>query len=298
MRVLLTIVTTILFLQIVQSCTYNFVFQYAPLIWLAKNETYLPSSVQYIFNNTHLETINNVSWLVTNQKLKEPSSTLPYFSGQYISPVYAFILPNISEQYPIQAIQYPLSHNITVVYFTIYPYNRGKEVVSTIWGNHVGDIEHVTVRFSKGIPVDVEASYHQWSIKKLWGDPTIEMIPDSTHFVLYSALGSHGLYFNSGPHQYHTDPDLIDQTSKGLPWISWKHIQLITPYDWNVTWINQIYRWGNPASSFPINNCYFGQCRLEDGPTGPLDKSELHQVISTFKNYICNGCEWNAGIFN
>ena len=39
---------------------------------------------------------------------------------------------------------------VDLVYFFWYPYNRGKEVLDTIWGNHVGDWEHITVRLTEG----------------------------------------------------------------------------------------------------------------------------------------------------
>ena len=35
---------------------------------------------------------------------------------------------------------------VDLVYWTYYPYDRGKSVVDTIWGNHVGDWEHMSVR--------------------------------------------------------------------------------------------------------------------------------------------------------
>jgi hypothetical protein len=291
------------------SSNYAFIEEYAPRIWMAEGELYNPSSVEFFSHYTHLQNIKGNLWVTSNQNLSSPSSTLPYFSGQNVStgvPVYAIVMPGLNETDPVAAINDPLNHTVVVTYFTLYPYNRGKEFLGTVWDNHVGDIEHVHVYFDKGKPYQVVASYHAWNTTKQWGDPDIEMVNGTNHFVLYSAKGSHGLWFSNGTHVYHKDPVLSDETSRGTAWDTWNKLGIITPYDWSswsswgVSWLTSVLRWGDPSTEFPNDNCYFGYCRLGDGPVGFLGKSQIERTMRELvnKGLVCQkGCVWNAGIF-
>jgi hypothetical protein len=268
-----------------------------------KSELYFPCSVEYFQKYTHVEVIKGSNWYVSNENLTDPSEVLPYFYGQNPGkvnvPVYAIIMPGINESDPVEAINDPLHHNIVVTYFTLYPYNRGKELLDTVWDNHVGDIEHVHIYFTNGYPVKVVASYHAWNTTKDWDDPNVEKF--GNHLIVYSARGSHGLWFSPGNHTYHQFPTLTDFTSNGTAWDTWNGIDYVFPYDWNSTyWLIDVLRWGNPSSDFPKDNCYFGYCRLEDGPVGMLGKSQIERTMSKLvsKGLVCEkGCVWNAGIY-
>lgn len=280
---------------------YSFVLDYSPRIYMDVSESYYPSSIKYFSAYTHPTVISIQTWMVSDTKLSTPSSILPYFYGVKDSPTYAIILPGLNEQDPVSAIKNPLNHTLFVTYFTFYPYNRGKKVDGIVWDNHVGDIEHVHVEYSNGIPKNITASSHSFDNVKSWGDPSIEMVNGSNHFVLYSARGSHGLWFSNGTHKYHSNPNLYDYTSKGYAWDTWLDTVMITPYDWSsYPWLTSIFRWGDPHTDFPDDNCYLGYCQFSDGPVGMLGKEKIQQIIVSLKNrgFICDhGCIWNSGIF-
>jgi hypothetical protein len=245
---------------------YTFLFNFAPLIYLDTNEEFFPSSVDYILANTNKRLIGNDTWLQTREKLESPSSVIPYFTGQNSAPIYVIVMPkDLSKPYD----------SLTAFYMTFYPYNRGKKVLSTEWGNHVSDIEIFAIEFVNRVPIRATCNYHRWNVTKEWDDPSIERVKGTLHPIIYSAQGSHGLWFSEGDHVYHQNPTLIDKTSKGKEWSTWEDLVIITPYDFNyIDWL-KIYRWGNPSTDFPIDNCYFGYCRLENGPVGPLFKNLL-----------------------
>lgn len=128
---------------------------------------------------------------------------------------------------------------VDLVYFFWYPYNRGKEVVDTIWGNHVGDWEHITVRLLRGpddalSPSQVYLSAHSFGGVYEWAD--VERHAE-THPVVYSAWGSHGVWDSPGDHVYMSIgeeqfgvcitlvcADLTDETSQGTAWDTWENV--------------------------------------------------------------------------
>ena len=59
----------------------NFLATYAPRVWIAQNESYWPSSVEWAF--PHLERFVNGTyyWLRTREGLDEPSDVLDFFRG-------------------------------------------------------------------------------------------------------------------------------------------------------------------------------------------------------------------------
>ena len=122
-----------------------------------------------------------------------------------------------------------------------YPYNRGKEAADTIWGNHVGDWEHITVRLLQNpdlsySPSQVYLSAHSFGGAYDWGGGEVELY-DGTHPVVYAAWGSHGFWAAPGHHVYMTIgeevfdvcvtlvcAELADDAEAGVAWDTWEHV--------------------------------------------------------------------------
>ena len=262
--------------------------KYAPYIYMDENELYFPSTVEFTF--PHLERYHNSDgnyWVKTKKKLSSPSGVLPHFIGNLKeAKVYAFW---VEKKYNIKEI----------TYFIYYPYNRGKEVLNTIWGNHVGDWEHVTIRMSPKyihnqwsiVPITVYLSAHAEGNSQNWND--VELKNSSP--IVFSAQGSHAMYFTAGEHTYQSFPKLTDICSKGKVFDCSQN-ERVVPFDYSEkkglngdawpTWMSEafgeggdnpqnpasgaIFRWGNTK-----DGCYENYCRLEDGPTGPISKGDV-----------------------
>ncbi|HEX4694895.1 Vps62-related protein [Sphingomonas sp.] len=251
----------------------------APLIWAAEGEEYFACSTEWSFQFLTRVTREGQYWLYTKQDLSSPSDdSLPLFKGNLAeAPVYAFWVEKAGGNYDI-------------CYFTYYGYNRGKEVVDTIWGNHVGDWEHLTVRLDSQLnPISVYMSQHSGGETISWAD----VEKSGTHPVAYAAWGSHALYSSGGDHVYSSV--LVDKCGKGTQWNTWDRVET---YDYGAktglgssvwpTWMTTdytstlpgkdaadprsggIYRWGNGGNGATVA----GQRQLEDGPTGPIDKGD------------------------
>jgi hypothetical protein len=158
-------------------------------------------------------------WLRTTNQLATPSDyTLAVFAGHLsTAPVYAFWVE-----------KQPGFRLVDLVYLFYYPYNRGKEVINTIWGNHVGDWEHITVRLIWGQPDSVYIAAHSFGSAVKWNSISKTNL---THPIIYSAWGSHGSWLTPGRHIYRTinDPilgikiaDLYDDCSAGTAWTTWE----------------------------------------------------------------------------
>ncbi|MCK5229525.1 MAG: Vps62-related protein, partial [Desulfobulbaceae bacterium] len=278
--------------------------KYAPRVWLDSTEIYMPSSVEWAF--PYLERFQHPDmnyWLQTVEELDTPSSVLPFFAGDFDSaPVYAFWL---KKKIPVGATNINV---IDLAYFFYYPYNRGKEVINTIFGNHVGDWEHVTVRLTWQYdaisgwtvkPFQAYVAAHDFGGAYDWDDSRLQKV-DDTHPVVYSALGSHGLWIEPGRHKYGEVcwpicEDLVDWCSEGSPWDTWNSLvgfdftdkQGLGGEIWP-TWMSDtfteagdcgdpsepgcgaIYRWGNTEWG-----SVSGYYRLTNGPTGPRSKEVM-----------------------
>lgn len=92
------------------------------------------------------------------------------------APVYAYF---IKKQIPVGEIDVAV---VDLVYFFYYPYNRGKSVFSTIFENHVGDWEHITVRLGwqyagsawEFKPSQLYVSAHDFGGAYDWDSPEVE----------------------------------------------------------------------------------------------------------------------------
>jgi thiol-disulfide isomerase/thioredoxin len=312
--------------------------QYAPRVFIHPSERFYPSSVEWSFDHLfryspddlpegippyplaamlyHLfPPPDNKYYVAPKETIGSPSDWLEYHYGCNGSatdnpcqlsdaPAYAFwneqTIPLGGEELEV----------VDLTYFFYFPYNRGKEYYSTVWGNHVGDWEHITVRLgwvynpSTGWeikPIHLFVSAHDFGTSHPWD--TISKVPDSDHPIVYTAEGSHGMYVTAGTQRYSkvvwggiTLAFLYDYTGEGPQWNTWINLETFD-YDaeqglGNSTWP----RWmstdytaacapDNPGcdphdpASGPIyrwGTYEFGtcdiECRMAKGPTGPVDK--------------------------
>jgi len=238
----------------------NFLATYAPRVWLAQNESYWPSPVEWAFPHLVRTPCLDIGvamvcgtphpeaqyWLFTKEGV-EGSGVLDFFRGcnGYSTsnpctindvPIYAYWVKKSTQ------VDGTLFDYVDLVYFFYYPYNRGKEVANTVWESHVGDWEHVTVRLMWAYddqtgwslqPMQVYLSAHDFGAIYEWAE--IPKIND-THAIIYSAWGSHGVWLTAGENDYGevcyvvACEDLTDWTSQGTPWDTWNYLEA---FDYN-----------------------------------------------------------------
>lgn len=251
----------------------------APVVIMHSQEIFLPSSVEFFLQNVHQEG----EFLVTNQKLKHPSDySIPMLLGESLSnntpPVYAIVVPKPN-----------LGSEVTDVhYFFFYPYNRGKRVCIgkfisglgciggySTFGNHIGNWENIRIRFYNDAITSINFSAHDYT-NEYWPS---DVMFHGKHPVVYSALGSHGSYPRSGNYVYKKLPndDLVDKMDNGVEWHTYNNVKIIPfhpvgSYPEEFGFMNFTGRWGNPRDT---SKCAFGQCVLEQGPTGPAMKAAV-----------------------
>ncbi len=219
-------------------------------------------------------------------------------------PIYAFVVEGKTD--PNQ----PGEVFTDVVYFLFFPYNRGKEIglISTVMGNHVGDWENVTIRFSHAngeyTPERISLSQHAHNKVFDWTSNQIAKT-DGTHPNVYQARGSHAVYSTGGAFKYGSaaGSDLVDRTGSdpGTIWDTWNNVVVLekkaqsegeetiwtcTGHDGEPnaedceTWANlpHSFRWGNLEDQIEPNFCAAGECRMNSGPTGPQSKSSVTKL--------------------
>jgi len=257
------------------------VSQFAPRVYMDPSETYFPSSAPFFQANVHEDN----GFLVTNQSLGCDNCTDPAFldgqrPDQTRVPVYAEIV-----KHPNNGID-----TTDVIYWMFYPYNNGKVVCvgtvvngtclgdNTRFGNHVGDWEHITVRFIDGRPAQVYLAQHSDGDTYEYGSKDLSI--DDFHSFVYAAKGSHGLYADTGRHIYQNLDNgdyLADYTGQGAQWDTWN---TVVPFEWQSTgsyagplsFLNITSRWGNRKSGCGFWEDLSGECILNDGPQAPMQK--------------------------
>ncbi|KAK0088546.1 hypothetical protein PV325_011607 [Microctonus aethiopoides] len=162
------------------------------------------------------------------------------------------------------------------------------------YGNHVGDWEHMSLYF-KGddYPVAMYVSAHdagayyrydirsgtfvyesQETRKGIFQKPIFPervFTSSGSHPVLFSAKGSHGLWTAPGKHKFVRLPRLYDESGFGIPWLTWRRLELLNSDNEQFTpaWMTFRGKWGNPRSNcHPLVRLGFNICEFVDGPTG------------------------------
>jgi hypothetical protein len=282
--------------------------KYAPKVYLAADGldgggSYRPSSVEWFMQYVDRVPVDGKYWVQTKVPLSYATEVQDFFYGPADSdldqvPVYAFWIED-----PDRFRDY-----VDLAYYFFYPYNRGKTMLESVWGNHVGDWEHITVRIGVQSlePRRVALSAHEGGEAVPWSE--MQKTQDG-HPIVYSAWGSHANYSTPGDHLYRTIPvfplpdiELIDRTSDAADGVAWDTWLKLEPFDFyerrglsNVPWpgwmssdfenpsSGAIFRWGNTEDTcgFCIGSTcwdFVEVCLLENGPTGPILKAPVWDV--------------------
>ena len=186
----------------------------------------------------------------------------------------------------------PKSPGILDAYwFYFYSYNLGQTVLSTRYGNHVGDWEHALQRFEYGQPRALFLSEHEggqaYTHSSLSKYASFPQRP-----VVYSAVGSHAMYALPGDHAYVLPFSILkDQSDAGPLWDPAKNVRSYW-YDYenpgNASLVPTRENAGAPTGWFHYEGLWgddmlplrderqwriFGQYHYVGGPRGPKGKS-------------------------
>lgn len=202
------------------------------------------------------------------------------------------------------------NNTLDAFWFFFYAFNRGARVTGIQYGNHVGDWEHVMVRFQDRKPTGVFLSAHEWGSAYDF-DVMEKLDSKSQRPVAYAGLGSHAHYATPGKHAYALPFALLsDSCSQGYLWdpllnlISYVHepsakgwpeqpkfkASMSNPRV-HSSWLEYQGRWGDKRFTLGDakgrNYRFAGELKYLSGPTGPWDKSLDRKIICEHKNKPC-----------
>jgi hypothetical protein len=274
--------------------------QYAPYFMLHSGERYFPSSVSWFFDRSTRNFNSERGWVL--------KTTARYSVGWGDHGNWNF--PELKgerdlSRVPIYAYYLDKGNGIVdLAYYAFFPFNFGKKIpvsLNRVYGNHVGDWEHVTIRLINGVPVQAYISSHNFGETAAWD--IVEK--RNGRGVFYCSEGSHGFWRTPGTHVYKEVAlgivTLKDETNgsgpqwdtrvnlEGFGWTKATNTyQTVTGNRESTSWPIWMVRSDKNAAngnqnprSGPINvwgdveekGCIFGQCVLSRGPSGPIDKS-------------------------
>ncbi|KAF2862394.1 hypothetical protein K470DRAFT_280943 [Piedraia hortae CBS 480.64] len=288
-----------------------YVLTYAPIHYLHPDEKFLPSDI-----STHLL---NVIPYKNNTPIPSPNPLTPTNLNTLSGDVYLtsrsdptlFTSPqNAWEHGSLTAHQssviittHPQSNPTTIdaYYFTFYSLDYGGIYLGHNIGNHVGDWEHVMIRFVNATPTQVWLSQHANGEAFYYN--TLEK--EGVRPVVYIANGTHANYAVTGTHD-HAIPDLnlpagvvVDHTGKGArfdPTVGGYYAEFDAATGGfsgeTVGFLGFRGRWGDRKyeEGFRGQDCPLGitqLCKWTDGPTGPWDKDLKRDTVCPDNGILC-----------
>lgn len=168
-------------------------------------------------------------------------------------------------------------------------------ILDQSFGNHVGDWEHIMIRFQDGSPQAMYLSQHDSGEAFAYSAMSVK----GNRPIAYIAGGDHAMYASAGEHFY--DSLLMDRTDAGLYWDMTQNFRAYIfdsstglfslPTSTNVAlasnlgqaeqptegvdWLTYTGYWGD--EQYPESDsrqlCVFGHCRYTSGPNGPYLKN-------------------------
>ncbi|OJJ42314.1 hypothetical protein ASPZODRAFT_105498 [Penicilliopsis zonata CBS 506.65] len=291
----------------------DYAITYAPLSYLYSGESWFPSDVTVHLANVKPE----VDYVAIGANNSVTLDTLDsYASDVYLTasdgPIYDpldgtpawlssdYGIPDSDGLSAAPGLIIAAEKNSTttdVFYFYFYSYNYGGKVLDINFDDHVGDWEHVMIRFVDKKPYAIYCSEHSagsayyWDILDFSGDRPLT----------YIAYGGHANYVTSGTHDYTVALGLIsDTTDAGYLWDMtlnyrgyWYDVDseefsvasgagkgATEEADESADWLAWLGYWGDEQYPDSLIDdletgqyCIDDECRYSSGPTGPADKN-------------------------
>ncbi|KAJ5692340.1 hypothetical protein N7462_001763 [Penicillium macrosclerotiorum] len=280
----------------------QYVYDYAPLVWLHSQDPYRPGDLQAQLDNTipkvnwtaiqnapspvtldnldQLNSLGNTSVYLTSHEGIDASPEPAWFRG--ITPDSQGRTGNGTGS-AIIVVDHG-SGNVDAFYFYFFAYNKGDKVLGLEFGDHIGDwygAQHDPLR--KRHPQAMWYSQHASGQAYTYE----AMEKRGKRPISYSGNGTHANYATAGTHD-HTLPGitlpvgfLLDYTDQGILWDPILNAYTYT-YDPStqvfaaatvepVAWLNFNGRWGDDQP--PNEPSIFGEAKYVAGPNGPKFKS-------------------------
>lgn len=291
----------------------DYAITYAPLTYLYSAEKWFPSDIK-----THLQNVQpEVDYVASGTSGSVTLDTLStYASDVYLTasdgpilnplnntPAWAlsdYGIPDSTGLSEAPGTIIAVDKNSTttdVFYFYFYSYNYGGTVLGVNNDDHVGDWEHVMIRFVNGEPYAIYCSEHSagsafyWDVVTFGGDRPIT----------YVGYGGHANYVTAGTQEYTIALGLItDHTDAGYLWdmtLNYRGYWYdVDTTEFSVasgagtgaseeagetaTWLSWEGYWGDeqyPDSFLDDLEtgqwCISTECHYTSGPTGPVAKN-------------------------
>ncbi|KAJ3099973.1 Vacuolar protein sorting-associated protein 62 [Phlyctochytrium planicorne] len=254
---------------------------YAPLVKFHSSEQYFSTSVDYILSQPKVYLQDGNGNRAPNQPQLN-TSNLDYLQKQGIDDTnyYLWVDGDVAADPNLPADLGFLkgSSNMNPAPMHFSPYNLGKSTPLGRIDDHVGDWERFIVRTVNGQATALDFYTHGGQGVRVvpLNDKRVQWV--GTHPVVYTALGSHGMWPQAGKNTYKTVVlvyDLVDETSDGgAQWNTWESLSTIMyqqngGYTGSNSFLNFRGRYGNKGD----NSCSYydevGSCKLATGPVGP-----------------------------
>ena len=214
----------------------QYVLDYSPYVYLYLEERYLPYDIKDFVTNLHAEwhngtiingtengcNISTLGNLPPSKKVYLTSNTDFTLDPEWItgSKNKPLVIDGEIKDAPATLIVVDKGNGwVDSFWFYFYSFNLGPFVLgSGPYGNHVGDWEHLLVRFYKGKPMIVWISahggggaYYYHNLEKLQVEPD--------HPIIFLARGTHANYVSVGQHPHDLPYDiLLAFTDRGPLW--------------------------------------------------------------------------------
>ncbi|KAJ5698762.1 hypothetical protein N7462_000767 [Penicillium macrosclerotiorum] len=291
----------------------DYAITYAPISYLYSGEAWFPSDitthlanvepeVDYTATGTNgsvtLDTLNNLASDVyltaSDGPILNPLDSIPaWLASEYGIPD----SDGLSAAPGTIIVAEKNSTTTDVFYFYFYSYNYGGGVLDINFDDHVGDWEHVMIRFVDEEPYAIYVSQHSAGSAYYWD--VVDFSGERP--VTYVAYGGHANYVTAGTQEYTIALGLItDKTDKGYMWDMTLNYRGYT-YDVDADdfvvasgagtgateeadetsdWLNWLGHWGDEQYPSGLLDdietgqyCISSECHYTSGPTGPVDKN-------------------------
>jgi len=283
----------------------SFVLEFAPLSHLLSNESWFPSDIavhlthvvpQINFTNTSTSvTFQTIGALPSDVFLtsKDPVEDQPSWM---LSPENKPDARGLSRGAPATIICVEKPGDILdAFFFQFYSFNQGSTLLGLPMDHHVGDWEHLMVRFVHNKPAFIYLSAHTGGFAFNYSAlPTI-----NNRATTFIAGGTHANYPTVGPHPHGTMNLLSDTTDAGPIWdytLNFRGFwfdnstgrfsfaegrglgaveEVGTFGREGLGWLQFEGMWGD--EQYPIGEhgqfCIETSCEFTNGPTGPIGKN-------------------------